>query len=65
MRNEPVMMLFTLATFETTEYFRYRAEVLDRVHEGVQNGYIVTNDIEEYIQRAYCQHATQKINEDR
>ena len=39
--------------FETLEFFKYRAEVLDRIHFAKENGYIETDDIEEFIKASY------------
>ena len=43
----------TAHLFETLEFFKYRADVLDRIHFAKENGYIETDDIEEFIKVAY------------
>lgn len=39
--------------FESFEFLVFRADNFDRIFFGVHNGYIETDDIEEYIQDAY------------
>ena len=49
--------------FETLEFFKYRAEVLDRIHFAKENGYIETDDIEEFIKIAYLKQRGNSCDE--